>query len=173
MQENATPAVATCVTHIRPALPAERSFRVYMLDQYSTKHIALFLINLEISFSMYKFGCEWVFSFDVPEDRAPVVELFLANIPDSRPSADEILTPIFFSEGEIGHLDLAESQNFVAQVTGHGDTQYLADLWNAFAPGGNADVAEINPDPIPVSPASFALDEIKLHMHSTVVSEVA
>ncbi len=47
MQNNATPA-ATCVTHIRPATPAERSFRVYMLDQFSAKHFAIFLINQEI-----------------------------------------------------------------------------------------------------------------------------
>ena len=161
MTKQVVPA-ATCVTHVRPATPAERSFRVYMLDQYSAKHFALFLINQEVTFSTLKFGCEWVFSFDVPEGSAPAVERFLANIPASRPSADEILTPIFFSEGEIGRLDLAESQNFVAQVTGHGDTQYLADLWNAFAPVGKVDVGAIPPAPIPVLPESTSLDELKL-----------
>ena len=162
MQNNATPAAATCVTHVRPATPAERSFRVYMLDQYSAKHCALFLINQEVTFSTLKFGCEWVFSFDVPEDSAPVVDRFLANTPCSRPSSEEFLLPKLYADADAGRLDLAQSQHAVAQVIGHGDTQYLADLWNAFAPVGKVDVGVIPPAPIPALPESTSLDELKL-----------
>ncbi len=153
---------ATCVTHVRPATPAERSFRVYMLDQYSAKHFALFLINQEVIFSMLKFGCEWIFSFEVPEDSAPVVERFLANTPGSRPSSEEFLLPHLYASADAGRLDLAQSQHAVAQVTGHEDTQYLADLWNAFAPVGKDKDVAINPAPIPVLPESTSLDELKL-----------
>jgi len=153
---------ATCVTHVRPAAPAERSFRVYMLDQYSAKHFALFLINQEVIFSMLKFGCEWVFSFDVPEDSAPVVERFLANTPGSRPSSEEFLLPHLYSDADAGRLDLAQSQYAVAQVTGHGDTHYLADLWNAFGPVSKLNVGVVPLDPIPALPSSVALDEDKL-----------
>ncbi len=161
MTKQVVPA-ATCVTHVRPATPAERSFRVYMLDQYSAKHFALFLINQEVIFSTLKFGCEWVFSFDVPEDSASVVDRFLANTPCSRPSSEEFLLPHLYSDADAGRLDLAQSQYAVAQVTGHGDTHYLADLWNAFAPGMQDKDGVISPAPIPVLPESTSLDELKL-----------
>ncbi len=161
MTKQVVPA-ASCVTHVRPATPAERSFRVYMLDQYSEKHFALFLINQEVTFSMLKFGCEWVFSFDVPEDSTPVVEHFLENTPGSRPSLDELVLPHLYPDADAGRLDLAQFQHAVAQVTGHGDTQYLADLWNAFTPVGKVDVGVIHPVPIPVLPESTSLDELKL-----------
>ena len=161
MTKQVVPA-ATCVTHVRPAAPAERSFRVYMLDQYSAKYFALFLINQKVTFSMLKFGCEWVFSFDVPEESTPVVERFLTNTPGSRPSSEEFLLPHLYAGADAGRLDLAQSQHAVAQVTGYGDTQYLANLWNAFAPVGKVDVGVIPPAPIPALPESTSLDELKL-----------
>ena len=161
MTKQVVPA-ATCVTHVRPATPAERSFRVYILDQFSAKHFALFLINQEVTFSTLKFGCEWVFSFDVPEDSTPVVEHFLAKTPGSRPSSEEFLLPHLYADADAGRLDLAQFQHAVAQVTGHGDTQYLADLWNAFAPGIQDKDVVINPAPIPALPESALLDELKL-----------
>ena len=161
MTKQVVPA-ATCVTHVRPAAPAERSFRVYMLDQYSAKHFALFLINQEVIFSTLKFGCEWVFSFDVPENSTPVVERFLTNTPGSRPSSEEFLLPHLYADADAGRLDLAYSGQAVAQVASQEDTQYLADLWNAFAPGIQDKNGVIPPAPIPVLPESTSLDELKL-----------
>ena len=172
MTKQVVPA-ATCVTHVRPATPAERSFRVYMLDQYSAKHFALFLINQEVIFSTLKFGCEWVFSFDVPEDSASVVEHFLANTPCSRPSSDELVLPCLYPGADAGRLDLAQSQHAVAQVTGHGDTHYLADLWNAFVPVGKVDVGVIPPAPNPVLPESTSLDEAKLPASVRFAKQIA
>ncbi len=172
MTKQVVPA-ATCVTHVRPATPAERSFRVYMLDQYSAKHFALFLINQEVIFSTLKFGCEWVFSFDVPEDSASVVDRFLANTPCSRPSSEEFLLPHLYSDADAGRLDLAQSQYAVAQVTGYGDTQYLADLWNAFAPVGKVDVGVIPAGPIPALPESTSLDEARLPASVRFAKQIA
>ena len=149
-------------TCFRPAIPAKRSFHVETKDQYMAKHISLFLINLEISFDVFKMGDEWVFPFQVSEDAGPAVESFLSTIPTSRPSSDELLAANLYTGADAGRLDLAQSQHAVAQVTGHGDTQYLADLWNAFAPVGKVDVGVIPPAPIPVLPESTSLDELKL-----------
>jgi hypothetical protein len=126
--------VTTFSTCTYPATPAGCSFRGETLDQYSAKHIALFLVDLEIPFNMYKFGDEWSFYFQVLESAAPAVERFLAAIPCSRPSSDESLKPFVCARAESGRLELGQSQTAVAQVAHHEDAQYLVDLWNAFAP---------------------------------------
>ena len=172
MTKQVVPA-ATCVTHVRPSAPAERSFRVYMLDQYSAKYFALFLINQEVTFSMLKFGCEWVFSFDVPEESTPVVERFLANTPGSRPSSDELVLPHLYADADAGRLDLAQSQHAVAQVTGHRDTQYLADLWNAFAPGIQDKDGVIPPAPIPALPEPTFVNEANLPASIRFAKQIA
>jgi hypothetical protein len=120
------------------------------------------LINQEINFNVIKIGDEWIFPFQVSEDAGPAVESFLRTIPASRPSSDELLLPFFYASADAGRLDLAQSGHAVAQVASQGDTQYLADLWNAFAPNSQVDVAEINPDPIPVPSMSAAMEETKL-----------
>ena len=147
---------------LRPAIPAKRSFHVETKDQYMAKHISLFLINLEITFDVLRIGDEWVFPFQVSEDAGPAVESFLLTIPASRPSSDELLLPHLYAGADAGRLDLAQSGHAVAQVVSQGNTKYLADLWNAFTPGSQVDVAKIDPEPIPVQSMSAALDETKL-----------
>ena len=146
---------------VRPRLPSAH-FACTCWISTLRSIFALFLINQEVIFSTLKFGCEWVFSFDVPEDSAPVVDRFLANTPGSRPSSEELVLPHLYPDADAGRLDLAQSQYAVAQVTGYGDTQYLADLWNAFAPVGKDKDDVINPAPIPALPESTSLDELKL-----------
>ena len=138
------------------ARPAERSFRGETADQYTAKHIALFLVNLEIPFSIYKLGQEWNFLFSVLESAVPAVERFLSAPPCSRPSAEQLLKPFRYADADAGRLDLAESQHAVAQVAGHGNTEYLADLWNAFTPGSQAESVVLTSAPIsaPSTPVS-------------------
>jgi len=138
----------TFETRLHTARPAKCSFHVETKDQYTAKYISLFLINLEITFSVIKLGDEWVFSFQVPEEAAPRAERFLSTLSGSRPSTERLVKPHLYAGADAGRLDLAESQHAVAQVAGHGDTEYLADLWNAFAPGSQADVDLTNPAPI-------------------------
>ena len=133
-----------------PAAPAERSFRGETADQYAAKHIALFLINLEVDFSIHHFGPEWNFGFRVPETEVPAIERFLASIPTARPSSDELLAAHLYAGADAGCLDLAQSGHAVAQVASQGDTQYLADMWNAFAPGNQSESLIPIPEPAPV-----------------------
>ena len=170
IQKVAPVAFETC---LRPAISAKRSFHVETKDQYMAKHISLFLINLEITFNVIKIGDEWIFPFQVSEDAGPAVESFLSTIPASRPSSDELLMPFFYSCADAGRLDLAQSGHAVAQVASQGDTQYLADLWNAFAPASQVEVDEINPDPIPVPSTSTALDEARLLVCERFAKQIA
>jgi hypothetical protein len=144
---------------------ARRSYRIEAPDQYAAKYLALFLMDHGIYFFFLgsllgSFQPE--ICFNVPRSECDAIEEFLASIPTARPSSDEFLAAHLYADADAGRLDLAQSQNAVAQVTGHGDTQYLADLWNAFAPVGKVDVGVIPPAPIPALPESTSLDELKL-----------
>jgi hypothetical protein len=151
MSNNVVPV--TFETRLHTAMPAKCSFHVETKDQYTAKYISLFLVNLEITFSVIKLGDEWVFSFQVPEETAPGAERFLSTLSGSRPSTEQLVKPHLYVDADAGRLDLAHSQHAVAQVAGHGNTEYLADIWNAFMPGSQAE-AVINTAPIPALPLS-------------------
>ena len=150
---------------------ARRSYRIEAPDQYAAKYLALFLMDRGIYFFFLGFllgSCQPEICFNVSRSEAAAIEEFLASIPTTRPSTDELLAAHLYTDADAGRLDLAQSGHAVAQVASQGDTQYLADLWNAFAPGGRVEMAEINPEPIPVQSMSAALDEVELS-----VSEIA
>jgi hypothetical protein len=150
---------------------ARRSYRVEAPDQYAAKYLALFLMDHGIYFFFLGSllgSCQPEICFNVSRSEAVAIEEFLAAIPTARPSSDEFLTAHLYAGADAGRLDLAQSRHAVAQVASQGNTQYLADLWNAFAPGGRVEMTEINPEPIPVQSMSAALDEVELS-----VSEIA
>jgi len=163
MTKNVVPnAPFTFLAFAHPALPARSWFHCETLDQYATKHIVLFLINLGIDFRMDKSPDDkWNLAFVVPEDRVPVIECLLnatpgsvGTIPCSRPSSDEFLIPHKYANADAGRLDLEQSRNAVAQVASQADTQYLADLWNAFAPGRKPETVDASLAPVPCQPVS-------------------
>lgn len=124
--------------------PARRSYRIEAPDQYAAKYLALFLMDRGINFFFRGFFCDLLepeICFSVPKTEISAIERCLATLPTARPTSTEHLKPCLFPEAEAGRLDLSESQLAVAQVTGYGNTEYLADLWNAFAPLSKAPVA--------------------------------
>ena len=144
---------------------ARRSYRVEAPDQYAAKYLALFLMDHGIYFFFLGSllgSCQPEICFNVPRSEAAAIEEFLASIPTSHPSSDELLSAHFYDGADAGRLDLAQSGHAVAQVASQGNTQYLADLWNAFAPGVKTDVAAVDPEPNPVPSTSVALEETKL-----------
>ncbi len=155
---------------------ARRSYRIEAPDQYAAKYLALFLMDRGIYFFFLGFllgSCQPEICFNVPRSEAAAIEEFLASIPTARPSSDELLAAHSYDGADAGRLDLAQSGHAVAQVASQGDTQYLADLWNAFAPVGKVDMSEINPDPIPVPSMSAALDEARLLVSERFAKQIA
>ena len=147
MKQNSIPVVITQDSCAR------RSYRIEAPDQVAAKYLALFLMDRGIYFFFLGFflgSCQPEICFSVPKNEVPEIESFLATLPTARPSSVELLKPFLYADADAGRLDLAQSQHAVAQVAGHGNTEYLADLWNAFAPGSKADVDVTNPAPIPV-----------------------
>ncbi len=156
--------ILTYHSYNTPARPAKFLFHGETADQYSAKYLALFLINLGVEYHMNKSpDNKWKFSIDATEGEVPVIKRLLDTSPGasgtiagSRPSGHESVTPVFFSESEVGRLHLSHSQSFIAQVTSHSDTCYLADIWNAFAPYCPPEPVEITPAPMPVPSAPIA-----------------
>jgi hypothetical protein len=117
--------------------PARRAYRIAASDQYATKYLALFLINRGIYFFFLGSGCGLVqpeICFSIQKTEIPEIERFLVNLPTARPSSTASIQPFLYPEADAGRLDLAASQRALAQVSSQADTQYLADLWNAFLP---------------------------------------
>jgi len=138
---------------------ARRSYRIEAPDQYAAKYLALFLMDRGIYFFFLGFflgSCQPEIWFSVPKNEVPEIESFLAALPTARPASTECLVPRLYADADAGRLDLAESQHAVAQVTGHGNTEYLAELWNAFAPGSQAESVVLTSTPIsaPSTPIS-------------------
>jgi hypothetical protein len=132
---------------------ARRSYRIEAPDQYAAKYLALFLMDRGIYFFFLGFllgSCQPEICFNVPRSEAAAIEEFLASIPTARPSSDELLAAHMYAGADAGRLDLAQSGHAVAQVASQGDTQYLADLWNAFAPGNQSEALIPIPEPAPV-----------------------
>jgi len=130
---------------------ARRSYRIEAPDQYAAKYLALFLMDRGIYFFFLGFflgSCQPEICFSVPRSEAAEIEDFLATIPAARPSSDEFLAAHLYAGADAGRLDLAQSRHAVAQVAGQEDTQYLADLWNAFAPHSQANVAFSVSEPV-------------------------
>ena len=151
MKQKSLPVVVTQDSYTR------RSFRIEAPDQYAAKYLALFLMDRGIYFLFLGFflgSCQGEICFSVPKDEASEIESFLATLPTARPASAERLAPHLYAGADAGRLHLAGSQRIIAQVTSHGDTEYLADLWNAFAPGSKEDVDVTNPASIPVLPVS-------------------
>ena len=130
---------------------ARRSYRIEAPDQYAAKYLALFLMDRGIYFFFLGFflgSCQPEICFSVPQNEVAAIEDFLATIPAARPSSDELLAAHLYAGADAGRLDLAQSQNAVAQVSSQENTQYLADLWNAFAPHSLANAAISVPEPV-------------------------
>ncbi len=132
---------------------ARRSYRVEAPDQYAAKYLALFLMDHGIYF--FFLGsllgtCQPEICFNVSRSEVVAIEEFLAAIPTARPSSDELLLPHLYAGADAGRLDLAQSGHAVAQVASQGNTQYLADMWNAFAPGNLSEALISIPEPAPV-----------------------
>ncbi len=133
--------------------PARRSYRIEAPDQYAAKYLALFLMDRGIYFfflGFYSSACQPEICFSIPKDEVSEIESFLDSLPTARPSSTELLAPHLYADADAGRLDLAHSQQAIAQVTGYGNTEYLADLWNAFMPGSQAEAVAPTPAPIPV-----------------------
>ena len=130
---------------------ARRSYRIEAPDQVAAKYLALFLMDRGIYFFFLGFflgSCQPEICFSVPKIEVAAIEDFLATIPAARPSSDEFLAAHLFAGADAGRLDLAQSRHAVAQVASQEDTQYLADLWNAFAPHSPANMAILVPEPV-------------------------
>ena len=130
---------------------ARRSYRIEAPDQVAAKYLALFLMDRGIYFFFLGFflgSCQPEICFSVPRSEAAAIEDFLATIPAARPSSDEFLAAHLYAGADAGRLDLAQSRHAVAQVSSQENTQYLADLWNAFAPHSQANVAISAPEPV-------------------------
>ena len=140
--------VSTFAASVFPAIPAQRLFHGETLDQYATKYLALLLINMGVDFNLDQVSSTWSFFFRVSEETVPTVERILATLPTARPSSDEFLAAHLYAGADAGRLDLAQSRHAVAQVASQEDTQYLADLWNAFAPHSQANVAFSVSEPV-------------------------
>ncbi len=153
MNKKDLPVVVTQDTSTR------RSYRIEAPDQYASKYLALFLMDRGIYFFFLGFllgSCQPEICFNVPRSEAAAIEEFLASIPTARPSSDELLAAHMYAGADAGRLDLAQSGHAVAQVANQGDTQYLADLWNAFAPGNQTETLIPIPEPaqVPSIPVS-------------------
>jgi hypothetical protein len=132
---------------------ARRSYRVEAPDQIAAKYLALFLMDRGIYFFFLGSllgSCQPEICFNVSRSETAEIEEFLASIPTARPSSNELLLPHLYAGADAGRLDLAQSGQAVAQVASQGDTQYLADLWNAFAPGNLPEALIPIPEPAPV-----------------------
>jgi hypothetical protein len=135
---------------------ARRLFRIVAPDQYAAKYIALYLMDRGIHFfflGSFLGTCQGEICFSVPKNEETEIESFLATLPTARPASAEYLATHLYAGADAGRLDLAHSRRAVAQVTGHEDTQYLADIWNAFAPDSQSETV-INTAPIPALPLS-------------------
>jgi len=155
---------------------ARRSYRIEAPDQVAAKYLALFLMDRGIYFFFLGFfpgSCQPEICFNVPRSEATAIDEFLAAIPTARPSSDDLLLLHLNAGADTGRLNLAQSGHAVAQVANQGDTQYLADMWNAFAPGNKTDVAAVDPEPIPVQSLSAALDETKLPVSERFAKQIA
>jgi len=161
---------------VRQDTCARRSYRIEAPDQYAAKYLALFLMDRGIYFFFLGFllgSCQPEICFSVPRSETAAIEEFLAAVPAARPSSDELLTAHLYNGADAGRLDMAHSGHAVAQVVSQGDTQYLADLWNAFAPGSQVHVAEINPEPTPAPWMSAALGEASLPVSERFAKQIA
>jgi hypothetical protein len=130
---------------------ARRSYRIEAPDQYAAKYLGLFLMDRGIYFFFLgssQGSCQPEICFSVPKSEVVAIEDFLATIPAARPSSDEFLVAHLYAGADAGRLDLAQSRHTIAQVASQEDTQYLADLWNAFAPHSLANMATSVPEPV-------------------------
>jgi hypothetical protein len=138
--------------------PARRAYRIEAPDQYATKYLALFLIDRGIYFSFLGSFCGLVqpeICFSVPKTEIPEIERCLDSLPTARPSSTESIQPFLYPEADAGRLDLEDSQRALAQVANQMDTEYLADLWNAFLPASQPAAVSLAAPQSPRTPVSM------------------